>query len=465
MSVLFYRRPDYLNKANGPINKNDCQLYVQRAKSSQRVIPDGLSFDEIINKKTLPPCSVGDFMDYLVYIEHDAENLQFFLWYKDYCRRFDALPEKEKALSPAWVQETEDVPDLSKDSEKDPKKKVKRETIQGMMESGYDTKGAALFSEDKMETPMSPIKENGSHFAPSVSDATTVPTNAEVTAQAGLKWQGFTVQPMRDEVNRVMRHYLAFTAPRELNLSHKDRALCLHALQHTTHPSAFLPAVNIAETALRGQSHPNFVRWSICNGNKPRVFFVRTMGVSNILFGFLIAILLTLSRASRWFRIFAALEWFIGISTMVCAYKGLCIIMHHSHSRNLRPWEQDLDVELGENRRNSTSSTAQRDTTMASRTGHYDDSSKEDDDASSTFAAENMNVFGPKNSFDSASWISKYEKRPILSKVFEKHSVWTQDDTLRILQDKIVLGANLWAVILTVPLTIIFVALPKGNFY
>lgn len=59
----------------------------------------------------------------------------------------------------------------------------------------------------------------------------------------------------------------------------------------------------------------------------------------------------------------------------------------------------------------------------------------------------------------------KYEKRPILSKVFEKKSVWTQDETLRILQDKIVLGANVWAVILTIPLTVIFVALPKGNFY
>jgi hypothetical protein len=209
------------------------------------------------------------------------------------------------------------------------------------------------------------------------------------------------------------------------------------------------------------------------------------MGVSNILFGFAIAVLLTLSRASRWWRIFAAIEWFIGISTMVCAYKGLCIIMHHSHTRNLRPWEQELDVELGENRRDSTSSTAQRDVTMASRTGHYEDS-KEDikgDDASSTFRPESMQTFGPKNSFDSASWISKtlqtlraqepmliipkgkYEKRPLLSKVFEKHSVWTQDETLRILQDKIVLGANLWAVILTIPLTVAFVALPKGNFY
>jgi hypothetical protein len=266
---------------------------------------------------------------------------------------------------------------------------------------------------------------------------------------------------MREEVNRVMRHYLAFTAPRELNLSHKDRSLCLHALQHTTHPSAFKPAVKIAEAALRGQSHPNFIRWSICNGNKPKVFFVRTMGVSNILFGFIIGIALTLSRASRWWRILSALEFFIGISTMVAAYKGICVILHRSHVRNLRPWEQSFDEELADSGRNSFSSTANRDVQMASRTGNYDDS---DMDETGSFRPASMSTFGPKNSFDNADWVVKYEKKPMLKKVFEK-SVWTQDEALRVLQDRIVLGANVWAIILTIPLTVMFVALPKGNFY
>jgi hypothetical protein len=39
-------------------------------------------------------------MTYLLYIEHCAENLQFYLWYKDYVHRFDKLPEREKELSP-----------------------------------------------------------------------------------------------------------------------------------------------------------------------------------------------------------------------------------------------------------------------------------------------------------------------------------------------------------------------------
>jgi hypothetical protein len=266
---------------------------------------------------------------------------------------------------------------------------------------------------------------------------------------------------MREEVNRVMRHYLAFTSPRELNLSHKDRAQCLHALQNTTHPSAFKSAVTIAEAALRGQSHPNFIRWSICNGNKPRVFFVRTMGVSHIGLGFLIAILLILSHASRWWRILAAPVMFVGFSTMVAAYKGLCVILHKSHTRNLRPWEQDFDSEMGDTRRNSFSSTAQRDVQMASRTGNYEDLDKDNDNAS--FRPTSFQTFGEKNDFQEALWVSKYEKKPFINKVFEAKGVWTQDEALRILQDKIVLGANLWGVILTVAFTIIFVAIPKGN--
>lgn len=265
---------------------------------------------------------------------------------------------------------------------------------------------------------------------------------------------------MRDEINRVMRHYLAFTAPRELNLSHKDRTACLHALQHTTHPSALAPAARIAEATLRGQSHPNFIRWSICNGNKPRVFLVRTMGVAQIAFGFLIALFLTLSNLSRWWRIFAAPVWFVGFSIMVAAYKGLCVILYKSHMRNLRPWEQDVDSELGESRRNSFDSTHNRNVQMASRTDYHNEAKE-----TPSFRQSSMQPFGPRNNYiDNEAWVNKYKRKPLLKKVFER-SVWTQDEALRILQDKIVLGANLWGLILTILWTVIFVAFPKGNFY
>lgn len=84
------------------------------------------------------------------------------------------------------------------------------------------------------------------------------------------------------------------------------------------------------------------------------------------------------------------------------------------------------------------------------------------DDAS--FRPSSLQTFGPKNSFDGAAWAESYEKKSLIKKIFDKET-YTQDETLRVLQDKIVLGANLWALIITIPLTVVFVALPKGNFF
>ncbi len=57
----------------------------------------------------LQPCTTRDFMNYLVYIEHAAENLQFFLWYRDYTKRFSEQPANERALAPIWSVEQAEI--------------------------------------------------------------------------------------------------------------------------------------------------------------------------------------------------------------------------------------------------------------------------------------------------------------------------------------------------------------------
>jgi len=44
-------------------------------------------------------------MDYLLYVEHRAEDLQFFLWYYNYIPRWNALMPRQRLLSPAWEPE------------------------------------------------------------------------------------------------------------------------------------------------------------------------------------------------------------------------------------------------------------------------------------------------------------------------------------------------------------------------
>lgn len=48
--------------------------------------------------------TVRDFLNYLIYVEHAAENLQFFLWYQDYVKRFSSAPTSDLALAPEWTQ-------------------------------------------------------------------------------------------------------------------------------------------------------------------------------------------------------------------------------------------------------------------------------------------------------------------------------------------------------------------------
>lgn len=52
-------------------------------------------------------------MNYVKYIEHSSENLQFFLWHRDYTTRWESLQSSEKALSPEWTPNLADADTIS----------------------------------------------------------------------------------------------------------------------------------------------------------------------------------------------------------------------------------------------------------------------------------------------------------------------------------------------------------------
>ena len=54
MSILFYRRPDYIAKVPGPMNLTQCQVYVERTQKHKRAIPPELSFENVIQNRALP---------------------------------------------------------------------------------------------------------------------------------------------------------------------------------------------------------------------------------------------------------------------------------------------------------------------------------------------------------------------------------------------------------------------------
>jgi len=218
-------------------------------------------------------------------------------------------------------------------------------------------------------------------------------------------------------------------SPRQLNLSTREQKTTLHALASTTHPSALRTVIKAVETSLRRQSHPNFIRWSICNGNPARVLFARGLGVGLILIGLLVAVMITLSGIPRGWRAFAAIAWVLGISTLVAAYKGMCVVLHGVHHRHVRPWELFVDEE----------EQTERD-------------------------RRSFDSFGSSNSYEDEPWVSKYKKRNIIRKIFDRE-VWIKEPALRQIQDTIFIQSILFALLVSGILTGIFIAVPGGNFY
>lgn len=241
-----------------------------------------------------------------------------------------------------------------------------------------------------------------------------------------------TIQPFREEISRIIAIYVADGAPRQLNLSSKERAALLHALAVTTHPTAFRQVIHTVEWALRHQAHQNFIRWTICNGNRPRVIFARGLGIAGIVGGILAAVLIVLSNAGRGWRVLSAIGFGIGIATLFAAWKGMCVVLHGMHHRHLRPWELFA----------------------------------EDDDASSVMEMKkgSFDSLGSSNSYEDQPWVAKYEKRNLIRKVFDRE-VWIQEPALRQIQDTIFLQAILGSLVLTAICVGIFVALPKGHYY
>ena len=386
-------------------------------------------------------------MDFLVYIELSAENLQFYLWYQDYVKRFAELPESEKALTPEWNADVSENENIAATKEKLTQRKIPAAAAEALRGTDFDPKKPT-------------VTENGNGHNPFNTPPRTPQADRESTAPSTVGWsedsstlrsgqqgymkkaekafaeadalQPFTIQPFREEISRIIAIYIADGGVRQLNLSAKEKSTLLKALSVTTHPSAFREVVGTVEWTLRHQAHPNFIRWTICNGNPPRQMFAKGLGVGGIVAGIVYGIVITLSSANRGWRALMALGLIIGISTLFAAWKGMCVVLHGMHHRHLRPWELFVS----------------------------------EDDASSGFGLgkSSFDSLGSSNSYEDEPWVAKYDKRNIVRKIFDRE-VWIQEPALRSIQDTIFIQAILISVAVAAVTTAIFVAVPAGNFF
>ena len=159
-------------------------------------------------------------MNYLVYIEHAAENLQFFLWHRDYTKRFSDLPPSEGALAPEWTAEqaeaeaNQQTPGLKQKISAETAAVFKGTDFAPPTASVVEIKGNNPFNTPP-RTPMGEAESFGPH-GPAWSDngstamASTInhsfqTKTAGAFAGADLKWQ-----PCRSASNNHVTQVLMF---------------------------------------------------------------------------------------------------------------------------------------------------------------------------------------------------------------------------------------------------------------
>jgi hypothetical protein len=462
---LTYRRPDYVPHGRQASTDSVQSAKTERSHPSEgsgqslrRVptppgIPEALSFDKVIDGACCPPCTKRDFLNYLKYIERAPENLQFFLWYKDYQNRFDELPASEKALAPEWTESH--VENERKAYRAELKKRHPNHAAEELLketafnEKTIEVERADSFPFNDARETTSRGSETGPGATSSFDDSSLHPTMGTKSVMSGHTQktesafedagltQPFTIQPYREEISRILTVYIIDNSVRQLNLSGRERHALLKALEYTTHPSAFREVIANVEFSLRRQAHPNFIRWAICNGNRPRVIFARGLGVFLIVGAIVSDILLTLSKAARGWRALPIILFILGFATLFAAWKGMCVVLHGLHHQHVRPWElftdheADSKLEMESSRPGSVS--------IESLTG------------------------STTNSFEDEPWVGKYKKRNLVRKVFDRER-WIEEPALRQIQDTIFIQSLLLGTLASAILVAIFLAVPKGGF-
>lgn len=281
-------------------------------------------------------------------------------------------------------------------------------------------------------------------------------------------------QPYRAEINLIIQHYIIPGSPRELNLPYRIREHVLHALNHTTHPTAFRVVRDLVEQCLRHQSHPNFVRWAMDNGRQPRKLILKQMFALTILIYIMGILLLVFSGQSRWLRVALSPLLLLALSQLIFILHGFCMILLLSGVRELRPWEMFASDEEMETASHS-------DTLLGIPTAgkYYEQHLRRTESESSTLSPtttsgattlmtmtrslSRLNPFGGRNSFDSEPWVDLWAKTSPWKKyqlTFSCEKVAQADSMVKEFHRKVLWQSCALAVMGTILITIPVVCIP-----
>jgi hypothetical protein len=104
-------------------------------------------------------------MNYLLYVEHSAENLQFYLWLRAYETRFNNAPAADQALSPVWTVKQQDSASHAAKLNAASRKRTKTAATSLFRGTDFEQKKATKFTSMDIGDPFStpPLTRDGSN--------------------------------------------------------------------------------------------------------------------------------------------------------------------------------------------------------------------------------------------------------------------------------------------------------------
>ncbi|KIW14385.1 hypothetical protein PV08_07167 [Exophiala spinifera] len=359
------------------------------SSQSDSAIPSNLTLDHVLNNDTCSPLSLYDFYMYLKHIERSPENLEFYIWFKDYEARYN---ESSHTNSP-----TQETPLLF--SSKDEKSSSAGGGTYCSL--GFGAPGDATelstptttttttiaatqlpdpafqtYIEDLVVSqgsrrcrPFWDRSNNNNNTNPNSSDKTLVHAQAHTHGgghAADLATKTATTMSAypytrREEVSHVVARYLTEDSPRELNVPPSMRAQVLSAMARgDLSPGPLRPVAEHVYYLLRNCSHRNFIRLGVKNGTFETLCMVTVVGVLFTALGLLTMLLVAFAspsvrRSSRWRGLASAPFWVVGFSFLFAGWRGSCFLLLLFSRRQELPWERLSDDGSTRTRRSSSS--------------------------------------------------------------------------------------------------------------
>ncbi|KIV83648.1 hypothetical protein PV11_05652 [Exophiala sideris] len=337
----WYRKPSYLDpvifskSANADIEQGLGSGSGSRPSSvssqSDTAIPADLSLDRVLANKTCSPLSLYDFYMYLKHIEMSPENLEFYIWFKDYEARYQqqSHPGLPSQMTPLLVAPT------------------------GEKSATYSYAGAMTESELDDEKPGSGSESELQQYIESLVAATQ--ETRPCRNSTSLFWprpspasdRTLTARPFSNhaELSHVSALFLTPSSRKELNIPPSMREKALDAIATSDSPEHLAPVANHVYYLLRNCSHRNFIRLGVKNGTFETLCMVTIVGCLFTALGLLTMLLVafaspSIHHSSRWRGLASVPFWMIGFSFLFAGWRGSCFLLLLFSRRQELPWER-----------------------------------------------------------------------------------------------------------------------------